>query len=502
MDNDKISAPEITLSHESEFVHTLFDGVARPSWLPPGEIVDVIETSRLNPKVRQIENDQEKSKYIYDRLKATWLGNFYTSHLKRYTIIRWLVILLWRKLYPIYLNLNANINIYLLDRKANKWRALTKLSEFTKKRNISNAKLEDGILVETPEPRVYPACDQACLASSQEHYKFPEVFVAKVNNGMIYGGTNLTLFEDEVICHDLYDFERDYTSEELHGRTLIDPKTKRIRWLLHDIAPERFPVAASFVDACAANYAHWLTEVLPRIAQFCADEQFKEIPIVVNDGLHKNIMESLFLVGGQGRRIITLPIGRAIQVDQLYLTSVTGYVPFERRNNKLAGHSHGIFSPRAFELIRNQIASFAKKLPEQVWPEKIYVRRNSGIRKIANATELEEQLFVRGYVIVEPEKFTFLQQYQLFRNAKEVISPTGAALSNAIFCKPGTHLGILMAKHENMIYRYWLNMLAPLQINVSYVLGDIVENHDIGIHADSYVDTKNFFELLKSWQIK
>ena len=502
MDNGKISPPEITLSHELEIVHTLCEDVPRPTWSPPAEIVDVIEFSRLNLKVRQIENVQEKSQYIYDRLKATCLGKFYTSHLKRYAIIRWGVILLWRKLYPIYLNLSANINIYLLDRTANKWRVLTKLSEFTKERDISNAKLDDAILVETPAPRVYPASDQGYLASPQEHYKFPEVFVVKVNHGMVYGGTNLTLFEDEVICHDLYDFERDYTSEELHGRTLIDPKTKRIRWLLHDMAPERIPVAASFVDACASNYAHWLTEVLPRIAEFCADQQFKDIPIVVNDGLHKNIMESLFLVGGQERKIITLPIGRAIQVDELYLTSVTGYVPFERRNNKLSGHSHGVFSPRAFELIRNQIASFAEKLPEQAWPEKIYVRRNSGVRKITNVAELEGQLFVRGYVVVEPEKFTFLQQYQLFRNAKEVISPTGAALSNAIFCKPGTHLGVLMAKHENMIYRYWLSMLAPLQINVSYVLGDIVENHDIGIHADSYVDTQNVFELLKSWQMK
>ncbi len=465
----------------------------------PKEIGGGVGLGRLNPKVRQIEKPQGKSRDIVARLKATGLGKFYVSRLKPFPPVRGLVNWVWRNAYPVYVNHIATLP---RNRNAKQWRRLTRLGEFTKGKGIPSTLVADAAQVETPAPRVFPAHDQGYLASPHGRYDFPHIRVAEIGAGMVYGGTNLVLTKDEVICHDLYDFERDYTSEELHGRTLIDPGKNRIRWLLHDDSPEQLPAAAAFVDACATNYAHWLTEVLPRIAAFCIEEKFKDIPIVVNDGLHKNIMESLFLVTGEGREIITLPIGRALQVDALYLTSVAGYVPFDRRNNKLQGHLHGVFSPRAFELLSNQIASIAENLPEKAWPEKIYLRRNSGTRKVANSAVLEDLLVDHGYVIVEPEKLSFLEQVQLFRNTIKIVSPTGAALSNAIFCKPGVNIGVLMAKHENMIYRYWANMLSPLGIVVSYVLGDIIDDRSNGIHADFDIDEKNIHELLESWETK
>ena len=471
---------------------------ALPAWTPE-ERGGVVELGRLNPKVRQIEKPQGTSRDIVSRIKATGLGKFYARCLKPCPPVRGLVNWIWRNTYPVYVNHIATLP---RNRNAKQWRRLTQLGEFIKENGIPSTRVADAAQVETPAPRVFPASDQGHLASPHDRYNFPRIQVAEIGAGMIYGGTNLVLTKDGVICHDLYDFERDFTSEELHGRTLIDPGKNRIRWLLHDDSPERLPVAAAFVDACATNYAHWLTEVLPRIAAFCAEEQFKDIPIVVNDGLHKNIMESLFLVTGEGREIITLPIGRALQVDALYLTSVAGYVPFDRRNNKLQGHSHGVFSPRAFDLLSQQIASIAENLPEKAWPEKIYLRRNSGARKVANSAVLEALLVDHGYVIVEPEKLSFLEQVQLFRNTTKIVSPTGAALSNAIFCKPGTRVGVLMAKHESMIYRYWANMLSPLGIVVSYVLGDIVDDRSNGIHSDFDIDEKNVHELLESWETK
>ena len=470
-----------------------------PAWTPSGERESAFANGLLRPMVRHVEESRKKTQDIIARLRATWLRRFYINHLKQYSCIRWLVSWLWRNLYPIYLNFLAGVAIHLRDRQAMRWRRLIQLSKLTAAQNMFKVRLADPELVQTLTPKAYPEEDRICLRPPYESYIFPELFVLGINNGRVYGGTNLILFKNQVICHDLYDFKRDYTSEELHGRTLIDPKSNRIRWLLHDEAPEPIPVAAAFVDACAFNYAHWMTEVLPRIALFCNEPQFNRIPIVVDEGLHENIMESLFLVTGPEREIITLPIGRALFVDTLYLTSVAGYVPFERRSNKLSGHSHGKFSPQAFELLRNRMEKFRGKHRGE-FPEKIFLHRNSGYRKVVNVNEIEKVLVDRGYVIVEPEKLTFLEQFQIFRNASEVISPTGAALSNAIFCKSGTRLGVLMAKHKNMIYRYWLNMLTPLQIEVSYVLGEIVSKYDIGIHADSYVNPQNIFELLEMWQ--
>jgi capsular polysaccharide biosynthesis protein len=463
-----------------------------PAWIPSQGRGGVNEPIQSFPKVRKIGATLQGID-ILTRLRNTWLARTYRSHLKQYAVVHWVVQWIWRNLYPICIRLHPWTRESL---------PLTKLSGFAKKNGIPTYKLADAALVETLQPKVFPVGDQSYLVAPHDRYTFPEIFVATISNAITYGGTNLILADGEVVCHDLYDFERDYTSEELHGRALIDPKSMCIRWLLHDEAPEPIPVAATFVDACASNYAHWMTEVLPRIVLFCAEDRFRGIPIVVNDGLHKNIMESLFLVAGANREIITLPTGRALAIDELYLTSVAGYVPFERRTNKLSGHSHGMFSPRAFEMLRKHLNALGQETEKEVWPEKIFLRRRSGTRKVTNTAELEKLLLAQGYVIVEPENLTFLQQIQLFSYAKEIVSLTGAALSNAIVCKPGAQVAVLMGKHKAMIYRYWSNLLSPFGIRVSYALGTIIENRDRGIHGDFAIDAGCINDLLEGFEQK
>lgn len=467
-----------------------------PSWMPRQE-----KGNAMAPipclKTRKLEDLQITSNDAVAGLRNTWLGRAYLRYLKQFGMIRRIAQWLWRHGYPIYVN---QISARIFDRKAKRWRAIARMDEFARKHGTSIQMLSEAEPVETPEPGVYPGSDHHCLDSSRGRYLFPKIFVTRIDHAMTYGGTNLILADGEVICHDLYDFARDYTSEELHGRTLIDPESGRARWLLHDKAPVSIPAAAVFVDACALNYAHWMTEVLPRIALFCAEDRFDGIPIVVNDGLHKNILESLSLVAGSERDIIPLPIGRALAVNQLYVTSAAGYVPFDRRTNKLRDHSHGMFSPRAFDRLRKHLNAFVQGAGTEAWPEKIFLRRNSGTRKVANAAELEKLLLARGYVPVEPERLTFLQQVRLFHHARAIVSPTGAALANAICCQPGARVAVLMGKHENMIYRYWSNLLGPLGIRVAYALGEITGNHDLGIHADFAVSADSLDALLADWE--
>jgi len=478
---------------QHEMVRAGIEGFA-PLWMPPGGRDGLINPGQTTRKVRKIDSVQTNQHDILTRLRSAWLGRVYTNHLKSYTFVRCFVQWILRKGYPFYLNHLQHIT--LSNRKAKRWRPLTRLSGFAERQATLAYKLADSATVETPIPQVFPASDQSYLVSPHDRYTFPEIFVAIIKNGMTYGGTNLILAGGEVICHDLYDFERDFTSEELHGRELISPKSKSIRWLLHDKAPTRVPIAATFVDACACNYAHWLTEVLPRICLFCSDKRFKGIPIVVNDGMHPNIMESLFLVAEAEREIITLPIGRALAVDELYLTSVTGYVPFERRANMLADHSHGRFSPKAFDALRQCIVGSDQELVDQSWPKKIYLRRNFGTRKMVNSKEIEYLLVSQGFTVIETERLTFQQQIDVFSRAEIIISPTGSACANAIFCKPNSYMAILMAKHEKMVYRYWLNMLATVNVKVDYVLGDIVEKSDLGIHGDFRVSPEATLDLL------
>lgn len=509
MDNNIPPPPEITAANVLDVVRLLRDNSLRHEqllhqikaqlqqiesprlgWLPRLDSTTMTELN-LTHKIRRVEQHISLQDTLA-RLKVTWIGNFYVNHLKHITFVRWLILSMWRTLYPFYAN---HIAVHFAGKITKRWIPFIKLDDYVKTRSIPTIKVLDAVRVETPVPKVFPAKDQGYLSSPHDHYDFPSIYVAKISNTLVYGGTNLVFTHDAVICHDLYDFERDYTSEELHGRHLIDAKNKRMRLLHRGVAPEQISVAAVFVDACAPNYAHWLTEVLPRIAAFCAEKQFASIPIIVNDGLHNNIMESLCLITGSEREIITLPVGREIQVDVLYLTSVAGYVPFERRNNKISGHSHGAFSPYAFGELRNQVALLTEKLPKQEWPEKIYLRRNSGARKLTNAVELERILIAKNYVIVEPEKLTFIEQAQLFSRAKVIIGSSGAAFANILFAPSNVKIFVIISKYQNTSYWYWQNVACASEKLLNYIFGE-VDGRDIGIHSEFNLDIEGVIQEL------
>lgn len=284
---------------EQVLAHTQKSSACTAAWLPPEDGADM---TGLLPTVKICKVESHPGTLdIVTRLKETWAGRFYINHLKQVPLIRRLIIVLWRNLYFFYAHfVAANFS----SRPANRWRPLVKLADYVESSNIPTIKVFDAVRVDTPAPKVFPAEDQAYLVSPHDHYVFPPVYVAELRDVEVYGGTNLLFAHDAVICHDLYDFERDYTSEELHGRHVISPKKKLMRLLSDDAAPEQMLLAAAFLDACAHNYAHWLTEVLPRIAAFCSIKQYANVPILVDDGLHRNIMESLLLVVGHERDVI------------------------------------------------------------------------------------------------------------------------------------------------------------------------------------------------------
>lgn len=423
------------------------------------------------------------------RLKKSKAGQLYLVHVRRHAVIHNLTVRIWRNTYPWLARLGIPPT-----RSKTKWLGTTKASEFIQQYGGKKNALLCPIEIEAPRFRAYPKSDEEFLAPFLGRYVFPEISVYELDNATIEGGTNLALANEHLIHHDLYDFSQDFTSEELHGRAVHDPANNRARWLSLDQFPEYEPSCATFVDACAVNYAHWMTEVLPRIALFCGDKRFDNVPIVVNSDLHKNIMESLFEIAGPNREILTLPIGRAITAEKLYVTSVTGYVPFEPRykNRTQRPTIRGQFSPYALGQVRAKLRTRRFNIKAR-WHSRIYIRRNSRIRRLTNNNKLEKLLTSRGFEIIEPERLSFQQQATLFMHADVVVGATGAALANTILCRPGTLLGILVAKNKFLAYEYWLNMLTPLGINISYIFGT---GRTDAIHTDFEVDEAHLLEFL------
>lgn len=241
----------------------------------------------------------------------------------------------------------------------------------------------------------------------------PSLYCSVINDADVLGASNFILADDQLLHHDLYAFDTDYTSEENYFRMVLARGRRHAVWMASLHRVKTLQLAAVFTDGCAANYAHWLTEVLPRVAVFCADERFRGIPLVIDKGLHPNIMASLRLLVDDQRRVHEVGSGESIRVERLYWMSVAGYVPYERRESSPGKHVQGVFSPEALGSLRSaclKAAGHTEVLPHNDAGPKIYLRRNSGVRRVRNAQDVERYLVGHGFQVVEPEKLTFAEQ--------------------------------------------------------------------------------------------
>ncbi len=324
-----------------------------------------------------------------------------------------------------------------------------------------------------------------------------DVYLIKIKDANVIGQSSIVFVNQNAIYHDLFNFKLDYTSEETHNIFSIAVDKGEVNIPLTYYSRAYIDEAASFVDAVAHNYAHWTTEVLPRIVAFCKDSKYKNVPLILTDPLHPNIMRSLEYIIGS-RNIILLPKNHLIQVKSLYLMSVAGFVSFERRDLKKLESTKGSYNNLAIKFLRKNFLSAAIGNKKK-WPEKIFIRRNSHYRKLINSKEIEELLIKKGFSIVEPGNLSFENQVALFSNAKTIIGPAGADFANLIYANLKSNIIILVSDHEENNYEYWPNITSLIGIEITYILGRCVEPRiegRWGLHSDFSINLKFFDECI------
>lgn len=438
--------------------------------------------------IRQIKSPQTKSGIsLLSFLQNSLLGRTYRRYLKRYALVRIIVIWIWKTFLPIGLLVLGRFKI--LHYKS---LPLKKLSEYLTYRRV----VFPSQLVKTPLIDVFPKIK--IILSPRAEFDFPEVYITIINNCIVTGGSNLLNVDESIICHDLFRSSHDYTSEELHGRFVINSRKSLITRTSKVKVADEILEGAVFTDAVSGNYAHFLTEVLPRIFVFSNEHPNTKISLIIDCDLHPNLMQALEMVVGEKVDLIGLEMGCSLLVKSLHVVSTCGYIPFERRakTNSLTDHSDGIFSPNALLSMRDLLKSkISTSTIGAVRHKRIFIKRNSHYRNANNAKEIEDMLVSKGFFVIEPEKFSFKEQVNLFSNAEVLVGVTGAAFANLIFCKPETKIIVLISDYKNMIYGYWPNMASAVGNKVTYVIGECADASS-RLHSNFQIDLPDLLDAI------
>ena len=168
------------------------------------------------------------------------------------------------------------------------------------------------------------------------------------------------------------------------------------------------------------GYFHWINSVMPRLVLASRIHSLSDKPFAI-DPTPQFASESLAVLGLAGHPLT--PRDQAYRVKRLWMTGPTN----------LRG-DHFTRQPFWTNEVRRRLAPKQSNSNSRM----VYLSRNdSKVRRVTNEDRLVEFLKPLGFEILTTTGMPMAEQISLFNEAKVLLSPHGAGLSNAIFMKSG-----------------------------------------------------------------
>ena len=118
-------------------------------------------------------------------------------------------------------------------------------------------------------------------------------------------------------------------------------------------------------------------------------------------------------------------------------------------SNRFTGLSSQNAHPQNREVFGRILANVRKHSPATSTPPRVLICRSpSNSRNVTNRAAMIVALEALGFAAIQPDKLSFDEQALLFAQAEVIVCEFGAALSNALFCRPGTKVVEIIAEGQ------------------------------------------------------
>lgn len=251
------------------------------------------------------------------------------------------------------------------------------------------------------------------------------------------------------------------------------------RWALCDLA--RRSIARKKVIALWSHkflgYYHWIVDVLPKICRLksALGAEFDKCVLCYPRSRQPYEIESLAHLGISESQIIDTSSGINLSTEMVWAIAAPGWH---------CGSPNIAFLREYF-------------VPEPSHPasRKLYLSRSSGRRRICtNDRETFKILEPHGFEFIEEKPRTLNEQIELFATAEAVVSPHGGAMTNMVWCNPGS-LWIELA--ESSYYPpFYRGLAESCGIRYKAVLTESGPHHKANVAANISVDLDKLSKMM------
>ena len=305
--------------------------------------------------------------------------------------------------------------------------------------SMESGKIPDGIILRrairavTTAPRFRTNDDaQSCEVHT------PDILLSTFRNAWVCGTSSSVVLENGPAFLDYIstanDWKYDYAAGHLvsHRRDTAIVKCRN---------PRQVDRGIFFAGCGAFNYYHFLTEIVAK-AEFLPElpAELAEYPLLVSeDAVLTESFRDILALYAPNRELTVLRAGFSYQVARLAYINSPNVLPINMREGHSLTLSDVAIDPRSLDYLRRVALDASQNIRPRIRspPTRLFLRR-SGLRRNYNQNPAEEALARRGFVGINLEAHSFLEQVELMQNAEVIVGPTGAAWTNLLFCSPRT----------------------------------------------------------------
>lgn len=322
--------------------------------------------------------------------------------------------------------------------------------------------LDDKIIeIEPSQYRpVYEAPYFELSEGKEYQFRSPSIYVAFLHNVNAIGATGWVLTDEGLLC-DALKYDVDHRIDFRSGPIKRTENDKA--WVEVNQNTLELERAINLCGTAAVNYYHFTVEILSRLGYVNQLEEADGIPILVDEEVRMySQLEQLLKVINSNREVIYVPSGIRIRAKLLIQPSMNTWMPFNVKSREMFQISDNLVAKSGLENIRLHAEQYIKKQTMK----KIFISRTkSNALRVANESAITRIFSAAGFEIVFAETLSYIEQIELFSTVKCIVGASGAALTNILYCHPGTVVGCIVPKeydfciYSTMAYLLGCNLL-------------------------------------------
>ena len=280
-------------------------------------------------------------------------------------------------------------------------------------------------------------------------YQAPEINIYMLNNVKIFGETNIILTADQSILLNNLFFTSGKRLDLKYG--FLAGTQKDTAYYADVVDEETIAQGIYLINPANYNYYHFIYETLSRLIVADYDSSLKKWPILVDECVQKysSIMHLLDRLR-VSHEIIWIKKNKKYLIRELAYPEIPNWMPSNILFNAISIEKDYMISKKFLYALSERLNFETHDSPRK----NIYVsRKNLSTSRLNNEKDVEQIFSDAGFEIIHPETMSLEEQAVTFHNAEYVAGVSGGALSNIIFCHPGTTL-ICIFPEEFHFYLY------------------------------------------------